>query len=224
MDCSNAISYEQLQRVFQTPFAVNDFKRLIIQPTDPFNSIQELPNGVFGPVTFMEVDITNTFLHTVQEEVFANSHDLLWRLNLGGNDIRDFPFETLNLYRALLQLDLSNNKLSGFVPNLVSEGLMYLDLSYNMGFLLTETAFVGTPYLEELRLNNMGLGTTTPANVFLKHKYLKALYLQNNGISGTLIQDFINPDFMPLTTVQLDGNSISSIHPLSVTGECGATG
>ncbi|XP_050705564.1 oplophorus-luciferin 2-monooxygenase non-catalytic subunit-like [Eriocheir sinensis] len=218
MDCSDVTSTDRLEEVFQTHFAFSDFKRLIINPTFPSNSLVILTDGIFGSVNFEEIDITNTFIQTVEEEVLVNSHITLWRLNMGGNEINSFPFETLDLFTKLLELDLSYNKLSGPMKDIETEGLISLDLSGNTGLTLTQTAFTGTPYLEQLRLNNMGLGDTTPPNVFLPLTYLRTLYLENNGISGTLIEDFINPELKPLTSVYLDGNSLSQIHPLSVTG------
>lgn len=59
----------------------------------------------------------------------------------------------------------------------------------------------------------MCLGDTTPPNVVLTLKCLSTLYLENNGISRIFIEDFINPQLKPLTSVYLNGNSYcSQIH------------
>ncbi|XP_050705658.1 oplophorus-luciferin 2-monooxygenase non-catalytic subunit-like [Eriocheir sinensis] len=222
MDCSDVDSSTRLTEIFQTPFAFNDFKRLIIDPLTPVSTLYDLPAGVFGPVSFEEIDVMNTLIETVEEEAIVNSHNTLVRLNMRGNEINTFPFETLDLFVELRELDLSDNKFSGVMPDIVTEALTTLDLSGNTGFTLTQTVFIGSPYLQVLRLNNMALGDTTPPNVFFTLNNLKTLYLQNNGIPGTLIEDFINTQLQPqrsrLTTVYLDRNSLSQIHPLSVTG------
>ncbi|XP_050705655.1 oplophorus-luciferin 2-monooxygenase non-catalytic subunit-like isoform X6 [Eriocheir sinensis] len=218
MDCSNVDSSESLRKIFETPFAFNDFKRLIIDPLSPVSTLYDLPAGVFGPVSFEEIDVTNTLIETVDEEAIVNSHNTLVRLNMRGNKINKFPFETLDLYVELIELDLANNQISGVMPDIVTEALTTLDLSGNTGITLTETVFIGSLKLQVLRLNNMALGDTTPPNVFFTLNNLRTLYLQNNGIPGTLIEDFINTQLQPLTAVYLDGNSLSQIHPLSVTG------
>ncbi|XP_050705666.1 oplophorus-luciferin 2-monooxygenase non-catalytic subunit-like isoform X2 [Eriocheir sinensis] len=218
MDCSNVEDSTRLTEIFQTPFAFNDFERLIIDPLTPVSTLYDLPAGVFGPVSFKEIDVMNTLIETVEEEAIVNSHNTLVRLNMRGNKIREFPFETLDLYVWLKELNLANNQLLGVMPDIVTEALTTLDLSGNTGFILTETVFTGSPHLEVLRLNNMALGDTTPPNVFLDLSNLKTLYLQNNDIPGTLIEDFINTLSQPLLAVYLDGNSLSQIHPLSVTG------
>ncbi|XP_050705556.1 oplophorus-luciferin 2-monooxygenase non-catalytic subunit-like isoform X2 [Eriocheir sinensis] len=218
MDCSNVQSSERLTEIFQTPFAFNDFERLIIDPLSPANGLDALPAGVFGPVSFKEIDITNTLIETVDEETLVNSHNTLLHLNLARNRISWFPFETLELYLQLRELDLSFNQFEGDMPDFVTKALISLDLSGNTEFKLTQTVFTGSPYLEVLRLNNMGMGDTTPPNMFLTLNNLKTLYLQNNDITGTLIEDFINTLSQPLLAVYLDGNSLSQIHPLSVTG------
>lgn len=223
IDCSNVESSEQLAKVFQTPFAFPDLNRLTIQPVDPYESLIDLPAGVFGDVSFNEVDITNTFIRTVEEETLVNSHNTLVRLNMRKNNISWFPFETLKLYVKLQHLDLSYNKLSGVIPDIVTEALTFLDLSGNTGFTLTQTVFEFSPLLQELRLNSMGLGDATPPNVFLRLYNLKTLYLQNNSIPRTLIEDFINTQLQPLTAVHLEGNLLSQIHPLSMTGESGTS-
>ncbi|XP_050705657.1 oplophorus-luciferin 2-monooxygenase non-catalytic subunit-like isoform X7 [Eriocheir sinensis] len=218
MDCSNVDSSESLRKIFETPFAFNDFKRLIIDPLSPVSTLYDLPAGVFGPVSFEEIDVTNTLIETVDEEAIVNSHNTLVRLNMRGNKINKFPFETLDLYVELIELDLANNQISGVMPDIVTEALTTLDLSGNTGITLTETVFIGSLKLQVLRLNNMALGDTTPPNVFYTLSNLRTLYLQNNGIPGTLIEDFISTLSQPLTAVYLDGNSLSQIHPLSVTG------
>ncbi|XP_050705565.1 oplophorus-luciferin 2-monooxygenase non-catalytic subunit-like [Eriocheir sinensis] len=124
VDCSNVQSSDQLARVFQTPFAFHDLNRLTIEPVVPYESLLDLPAGVFGDVSFNEIDITNTVIHTVEEETLVNSHNTLVRLNMEENKISWFPFETLKLYVQLTELDLSYNNFSGVMPDIEMEALI----------------------------------------------------------------------------------------------------
>ncbi|KAG0729031.1 pan-1 [Chionoecetes opilio] len=93
-----------------------------------------------------------------------------------------------------------------------------LDMSGNSALTLTETAFQETPYLEEIYLNAMQLGTTTPPNVFKTLKFLRLLNLESNGITGELIEDLINPVLNPITSLSFNNNKITQIHHLAITG------
>ncbi|MPC95984.1 oplophorus-luciferin 2-monooxygenase non-catalytic subunit-like [Portunus trituberculatus] len=219
MDCSDVQNSKTLAQVFQTHFSFNSFKQLIINPTNPSISLQDLPAGVFGPVSFKKIDITNTRIHTVEEQALVNSHTTLEYLNIQDNKINNFSFETLKLFTALVNFNIANNKLSGTCPDIESGSLLFLNLSDNSGFTLRAETFLKAPYLEKIFLNNMRLGASVPADVFKSLKFLEELQMNHNDIPGELIENFIDPELRPLMSLTLNNNKITQLHHLAITGK-----
>ncbi|PRQ56740.1 putative leucine-rich repeat-containing, plant-type, leucine-rich repeat domain, L [Rosa chinensis] len=127
-------------------------------------------NNLSGTVEFQkflnlqkltELDLSNNNLELLAESRFLNNATTVLpkfeSLGLGGCNIREFP-DFLRSQEALLQLDLSGNKLQGQVPkwmrNISTQALQYINISHNFlsGFEKTAAA-LPWPNLEFLDLS-----------------------------------------------------------------------
>ncbi|XP_071532408.1 oplophorus-luciferin 2-monooxygenase non-catalytic subunit-like [Panulirus ornatus] len=220
MDCSDVTSVDQLATVFSQDLPFPDFRTLTIIPASPFSPLDALPAGVFGIATFQHVVISGTYISTVEEETFVNSHETLLSLDLSNNQLSSFPFETIPLFTHLWKFTLANNyliDLAGEFPDIVSNSIRTLSLAGNRGLTLTETTFSQLKILEELYLQDMGM-STIPSNVFSQLNHVHTLDLSSNDFSGELIENFINPPVHTLRTINLRNNKIRGIHPTAITG------
>ncbi|XP_071532410.1 oplophorus-luciferin 2-monooxygenase non-catalytic subunit-like [Panulirus ornatus] len=216
MDCSEVTSADQLATVFSQDFPFPDFQILTIIQLSPFSPLDALPAGVFGIATFQHVVISGTYISTVEEETFSNSHETLLTLDLSNNQLSSFPFESIPLFTHLWKFTLANNYLIDF-PNIVSDSIRSLSLAQNTGLSLTETAFNQVRLLEELYLEEMQLGSVPP-NMLSHLNHIHTVELSYNGLTGELIENLINPPVRSLRKLHLHNNQIRGIHPLAIVG------
>lgn len=216
MDCSDVGSNVVLERVFQGNFPVTKFWNLTISPiiTDP--ELNELTPNVFGEVTFVNIVIEYTYIHTIDEEALSSMHETLIQLFLRNNRLDNFPFATLSTFAHLRFLNLGENRLS-LMPNLESNSLLSIDLSSNTGLTFSHETFSGTPELEEVYLSNMGF-TTFPPEVFSSLKNVKIIDLSSNGLAGELGPYVIRVPLDAVEDLRLNDNGITQINPHAITG------
>ncbi|XP_013788059.1 chaoptin-like [Limulus polyphemus] len=145
-----------------------------------FNLIKEIPDNLFE--NFEALRLLN--VHGNKIEVFNNNkivgiQQSLWVLDLGYNDINQFP--KLNLPKLFI-LSMARNKLSALVPDAFEmlQDLRYLNLSRNQIAKIPKTAFQKLLYLENLDLHE-NLLTEISLDVF-KNLSLKVLDLSRNQL------------------------------------------
>ena len=92
--------------------------------------MEELPEGTFGPVTFLRISIYNSEIRTLHPSVVLSSKDRLEDVIIQWSQLEGFPFEILPDLTQLLVLDLTGNSLTS-VPSLQSFSLQELYLRSN---------------------------------------------------------------------------------------------
>lgn len=164
MDCSLARSDEQLERIFSSIFPFPDFYELKIihDPLDVNNVIDEITAITFADLTFERIIITGTKLTQIIDEAFANSHGTLRYLDLSNNYLEAFPFESLPLYEKLHTFIIDDNHFPQLY-NLESLSLEVFSANRNPGLLMNSgNHFSGVPNLRELYLSEIGLSELRP--------------------------------------------------------------
>jgi len=162
-----------------------------------FSTIQLNSQGIFYQFSQSEVDEINKFYYQCGGEDW--SFNLSWPLTTDEFDrSKSFFGITLNyseeiitdnekkiVYKSSIKsIDLSNNKLSGNIPDFMLPELIYLDLSQNQ--LNGNLPDFNLPTLQVLKLSSNNLNGKIPSFNLLN---LEELLLSNNVLSGEL------PDF-----------------------------
>ena len=113
--------------------------------------MKDLPEGVFGDLSFEKILIYNTSLKTIHSSVILSSRDRLVDLTIAHSRLQGFPFSLLPTFPLLKKLWLQNNSLTS-VPVLQSESLEVLYLYSNRITKVDEDGWA-TPNLRELYLS-----------------------------------------------------------------------
>ncbi|KRW99392.1 hypothetical protein PPERSA_02504 [Pseudocohnilembus persalinus] len=140
-------------------------------------------------------------------------------LNLSHNGLYDVSelCEKCQQFQNLRELDLSNNQLSEFDPQLLPH-LLKLNLSNNNikfnGALILQEYIKYNPVLKELNLNNNSI-KSEGFNLIIfglrQNTNLKYLYVRRNKIqSESLLCMQVNQDGLPLTVLDLSENSLET--------------
>ncbi|XVF28491.1 hypothetical protein REPUB_Repub15cG0033600 [Reevesia pubescens] len=180
-----------------------------------YNSFDSLKFDMF----FQLKNIQNLYLSNISLsfENYSKSLDFpqLEELILNSCNLTEFP-EFIKTQDKLSSLDLSNNKIHGFVPNwLWRTSLSTLDLSFNTIYFPKQFPFADAnssfPMLTWLDLNSCNL-SMFPS--FLKsQEKLEKLGLSNNSISGAI------PNWLwkkSLQFLDFSNNSLSSLDQISL--------
>lgn len=184
MDCSLARSDEQLERIFTAVFPFKDFYelRIIHDPDDIDNVIDEINANTFADLSFERIIITGTRLTEIIDEAFSDSHYTLRYLELSNNRLNAFPFEALSLYRELHTFIIDDNQFPELF-DLESESLNVFSASRNPGLLMNSyNHFSGVPNLRELYLSEIGL-TQLRINLFANQTQLQVVDFSRNYLS-----------------------------------------
>ncbi|XP_042868417.1 chondroadherin-like protein isoform X2 [Penaeus japonicus] len=113
MDCTKASSSADLAKVFQTNMDDPRFDYFQIVPLDGHSSLEALPANVFGGKTFHWLWIGQTDIATVDPSAFAGMEETLLDITLGdSNKLTDFPFGSVDAYKYLYKVFLSNTQIT----------------------------------------------------------------------------------------------------------------
>ncbi|CAL4192547.1 unnamed protein product [Meganyctiphanes norvegica] len=179
IDCSDVADVHELARVFEADFPSNPFPQLIISNN---HNIKHLPNGIFGDMSFEEIDIVSCGLQTVAKEVFINSATTLKKLILKNNKLDNkFDFDVLSEFSVLDYLDMHNNNITEF-PVLDIPSLTYLDMWMNPITSLPDDVFGKMPNLTYVDLDMMDL-EQLPINLFPIQSQLTKVLLSYNELT-----------------------------------------
>jgi hypothetical protein len=105
----------------------------------------------------------------------------------GNNNLFSFNFENLNIFKNIIYLDLSNNKIiDDNLKNLMINNLEYFNLQNN---LIKGQIFNNIASLNNLKYLNLNLNLLN--NIF-DLKSIESLNLNNNNITGEISSKFSN--------------------------------
>ena len=158
MDCSKVLDGDELVRVFSAFFPVKTFHKLTVAD-NPF--LTTLPNGVFGEVSFNNINVHGGVLESVGEEALTSSFNTVERLMFHNNKLSNFPFHTLSSFSKLTSLNLAYNNLKE-LPDLSSNTLENLYINKNPLGQVTASTFTGTPAISIIYLQETGLQEIIP--------------------------------------------------------------
>lgn len=220
MDCSLAKSDEQLERIFTSVFPFKDFYelRIIHDPDDVSNTIDEINANTFADLTFERIIITGTRLTDIIDEAFADSHQTLRYLDLSNNYLATYPFESLPLYVQLQTFIIDDNQFPELY-NLESSSLQVFSANRNPGMLMDRADhFSGVPSLRELYLSEIGL-LELRLGLFVNLTNLQVVDFSRNYLSELEAYSVWVPQ-PTLTRVDFDLNQISYVRHDTFGGKC----
>ncbi|CAG0892360.1 unnamed protein product [Darwinula stevensoni] len=181
------------------------------------SEIEELPEGVFGDISFQEIRITdNGMLRSIHNTALRASRDRLRVLRMEGNHLNSFPFDILPEMTALTELTLYNNYLI-FVPVINSDSLELLNLANNEITFLEEGPW-SLPNLRELRLGGNLVREGLPLGLVSSMDSLVTFdcsWTQPNLLIPSGLLEFASD---ALQYVYLEGNDMSNLEPNAISG------
>lgn len=175
-----------------------------------FNSDDPLALPFNVKVTLL--DLQNVNLQDLEPDSFSTMKNLE-DLNLCNNKLVSIPGGVFNSLDKLMYLDLSQNRLSGYLDwrNLTGLGaaLTHLDLSGNRIKFIRKHAFFNLTGLETLNLNSNNIAIL-PGLMFHSNPYLINIYLANNTI--TIIGNGTFGYLQKISTLDLSQNKIVNLY------------
>ncbi|XP_042893891.1 oplophorus-luciferin 2-monooxygenase non-catalytic subunit-like [Penaeus japonicus] len=211
MHCSD-VDNAELARVFSAHFPFTEFWHLDTRRSERLDVLRE---GDLGVVSFEYIDITASGLKEVQAKALSQSYSTVKRIGLSDNQISSFPFDELPLFTSLSQLYLYSNDLDHF-PQLESEYLTMVSLSFNRVSEIPVDGFKGVPNLEIFYFEGNNLRQITPGT-FAGLQRLRGLYLPNNNLNH-IHQGAFETSSTSFRVLTLSSSHISSIEPNAITG------
>lgn len=176
----------------------------LVAPVNEWYGVHLFYQGPTGSCGVQKVELPN---NNLSGELLNYDFSYLFKLDLSQNNITG-TIPNFNDLPNLYSLNLSDNQLSGTIPNFQTIPLLNnLDLSANQ---LTGQIpnFTKLPKLNSLNLNSNNLSGNIPN--FSSLEWLQWLYLQDNELSGSI------PNFDKLTAVEeidFSGNELSGSIP-----------
>ncbi|KAJ0471047.1 putative leucine-rich repeat-containing, plant-type, leucine-rich repeat domain superfamily [Helianthus annuus] len=146
----------------------------------------QFPSWLLQQSDLWLLDVRNTNISSTMSLSFWKLFPNLRYLDLSRNHIQG---RLLAIPRNLVVLDLSYNKFSGQLPELLNSSSAYaLDLSYNsfVGMLHRLICPYGGKALKLLNLANNHLSGAIPNQCWEKYTSLRFLNLENNNLSGEI--------------------------------------
>ncbi|CAG0900766.1 unnamed protein product [Darwinula stevensoni] len=153
---SEFTSYKEALSTLQLSYLVEKRKKLTQFALIDNTGVQELPEGVFKDLSFLEIWVNSTALKRIHTSALYPSKDTIETLNVIFSPLQDFPFHLLPHLSRLKELTLWNTSLTQVTP-IQSESLEVLRLGFNSIEMVEENGW-STPNLREL---NFGLTPDT---------------------------------------------------------------
>ncbi|KAK3874453.1 hypothetical protein Pcinc_020617 [Petrolisthes cinctipes] len=157
-------------------FPTNYYIRLIVDGTTLGCTLEQ---GLWGPIKYQEILLTNNHFNTLDNHAFTPFNDTLKLLNLEKNSLENVYFPTLSELSHLEVLSLSYNKIS-FIPSfspICLNRLRKLKLGYNSIQFLQQRTFADLPSLVYLDLSH-NLISELPSEAFTIPGHQSNLVLQ----------------------------------------------
>lgn len=219
MDCSGVQSDQDLVNAFNgVVFPFIHFLEFKINhiPDDPNNDLTTIDIGTLGETTYEIINIHGTNLQSVHDEAFANSHAYLRILDLSGNKLQSFPFESLSTYSVLHTFRIDDNNFLT-LPPIESATLEIFGADDNRGVVLQPSVFTGAPALKEIYMARCVLSSLTD-NMVTNQTDLRILDLEENELTQLELND-IAPKNSTLQRLNLSKNRINYIRHDAISGE-----
>ncbi|CAH0562579.1 unnamed protein product [Brassicogethes aeneus] len=192
------ISHNNLQTIEYGAFQRLSNIKILDLSSNKFKDWKDIKSSTFDYIDQLDVlDFSNNNLGNVR---FTNIISLT-TLRLNNCNLRSIEgiFQPKNILRDVY---LANNNIRSIPANLVAEKLEILDLTNAGIFNISETAFAGMPYLNELILKH---------NIRLKNIRLQSNSLISIDASGCSLEHVPEGDFSRIEIINLSGNKITML-------------
>lgn len=219
IDCSLATTDSDITTAFSAEFPFDDIANFTIETGGATNTFSIFDQNMFQSKWFSSIYVVDTNLETIEEGVFALSHDTLETLSLQRNKLIKFPFEIILEYTKLRYIHLNGNNIKE-LPQLSSNTIHEVNMNNNLELVLQfdiET-FVATPELRSIRLSHTSV-SRVPANLFITLEHISHIELRGNGITY-LEPEAINAPGPTIKGLDLSDNFLADSVALgSITGK-----
>ncbi|CAG0879117.1 unnamed protein product [Darwinula stevensoni] len=177
--------------------------------------VAELPEGLFGALSFQGIHIWNTAVKKVHPTAMLPLKQFLTYLAILDSRLENFPFNMLHQFQHLRELWLYNNLLT-FVPAFKSDSLEILSLRANK---ITSVEFDGwaTPKLREFGIARNPL-SRLPSAAIKSMKNLEKFYSSECNLGPTLSRGVLEFQSKALQLITLWKNDISELDQGAITG------
>ncbi|CAG0900104.1 unnamed protein product [Darwinula stevensoni] len=179
-------------------------------------SVLELPEGVFGEVTFEVIEVCDCAVVALHPSAIVPSADTLEYLTVRACPFEDFPFHVLPELIRLKNLFVVGTRIGPVVPPLQSMSLEDLHVGFNLISALNETGW-STPNLKALRLNANHL-LETPLGILEGLKNLEEFHCHSCSLGPDLSYGFLKFHSQALSSVILYNNNIVHLEMAAITG------
>ncbi|CAG0892915.1 unnamed protein product [Darwinula stevensoni] len=177
--------------------------------------VKELPDGVFGNISFKSIKLWKTAVETIHPSVILSSKDRLSYLTIGYSHLETFPFDLLQRLSHLEGLNLVMNLLTS-LPALQSDSLRELKLLGNRISKVNEDGWA-TPNLRLLELDYNPI-SVFPSAVIKGLERLEEFTCVFCNLGPTLSSGLLEFHSSSLMKVLLGFNEISAVDAGSITG------
>ncbi|CAG0895573.1 unnamed protein product [Darwinula stevensoni] len=212
VDCSGATSSEEIFSVFNGASWL--FPNLTKFQLTNNEGVDELPEGVFGDVTFEEILVRGSAVASIHPAAVLPSNDRLRRLEISLSVLREFPWDVLPEFSDLTSLHFYSNVLTT-LPHLRSASLTYFDISSNE--IAELEAGSSLPNLTSLVLSYNPI-SEVPPGFFSDMGNLVEFYCLYCSLGPTLSTRSFDFHGAPIRYVLLTGNPISTLELDAITG------
>ncbi|CAG0899427.1 unnamed protein product, partial [Darwinula stevensoni] len=177
-------------------------------------NVTELNGSFFGALSFESIFVNHTAVKTVSPSAILPLRDQIEKLEISFSQLEEFPFHSLLNFSRLSDLRLERNSLT-LVSAIQSKSLEILSLGFNKIRNLEEGW--ATPNLRKINLTENPL-EKIPAALVKSMTNLKEFHCVACKLGPTLRSGMWAFDSKGLLTVDLQGNEISKIERLAITG------
>ncbi|KAK7083790.1 hypothetical protein SK128_003835 [Halocaridina rubra] len=216
MDCSNATTIDELADALNNatfPFYI--FLEMTIDQENIANKLNTIKHYAFGALTFERINIHNTDIFSIDENVFSLSYETLKYLDLSKNALADFPFETISNYHILDSLIVSDNKFVD-LPQITSSTLKTLKVDGNANLRFQDFVFRDAPALHTISMSSINL-QSLPTDIFSTLANIEVINLSGNDLVELEVDSF-NPPGNPILSLTLSNNMINFVRPNATNG------
>ncbi|KAK4291298.1 hypothetical protein Pmani_035862 [Petrolisthes manimaculis] len=210
--CSGVTS-EELNNVFSQSFPILNFDEFQLDNSD----FPTLPAGFSNGVNFKHMNFVSNNIVTVVDQAFSDSYGTLQSFVMVSKPSADtlaWPLPNLGSFTQLTDIFIQG-PYGDFDGPLVSNSLTSAAFNLNyMTSLTTLNTLTGTPNLITLKFDETSLASIVP-DIFIGLTHLESLTITGSDLTSLEARS-LKLDTHKLTTLDLSGNMIDTIHPEAI--------
>ncbi|CAG0891884.1 unnamed protein product [Darwinula stevensoni] len=207
VDCSEATTSTQILTAFHEGFW--PFDNLTEFRLKGYRKVSEIPEEIFGYVSFRRIFVETTDVVFVDQSAFLSCRDDLAHLSFWYGHLERFPWQSLPQFVSLAILNLEFNEITA-IDSFESPSLVTLRVSNNR--IATLKTGISAPNLNALIMNNNPI-STIPSRFFEGMENLEEFQCQWCNLGPAISDGSMEFRSQTLKSVYLRNNIISSFEP-----------